>query len=156
MYICPYYMQNNYDANREPYMRNDQYSQMGSPESTMPEFQLSTMYPKTYNIIYPHVIKHCDMFDKSCCSMKIPTSEEIKQMAETISMQVEPEVEASIESGMREYEVGQAETRQLGFAGRGLLRDFVGTLLLREFFERRHRPHHFFPQHHFPMHHMGY
>jgi hypothetical protein len=116
-----------------------------SPESMMPEYQLETMYPKIYYIIYPHVIYHCDLFDKNCCcNMMMPTSEDLRRMSEDISMRVESEVEDSIKQGMRE-----SEERQLGFQGRGVLRDLVRILLLREFFQRRHRPHR-------PHHHMGY
>ena len=149
---CPYFMQNIYQTYGMPYMRNEQVPQMMSPESTMPEDQLGAMYSKTYFIIYPHVIHHCDIFDKACCSMKIPTSDEIKKMIDEISMKVEPEVEASMKSGTREYENDETESRQFGFGARGLLRDFIGVLLLREFFDRRQRPHHRFMHHH----HMGY
>jgi hypothetical protein len=148
---CPFYKQNAYAAQDTQYMRNEQPSQMVSPESTMPEYELEGMYPKIYYIIYPHVIHHCDMFDKSCCSMKIPTSEEIRQMADNISMNVEPEVDATIKAEISEADGNVMEARQLGFGSRRLLRDLVGTLLLREFFERRHRPHH-----HYSHHYMGY
>ena len=133
-------------------MRNEQPSQMVSPETTMPEDQLGPMYSKTYIIIYPHVIHHVDMYDKSYGCMNIPTSEDVRRMVDEISMKVEPEVEASMKSGMRDYEIDETESRQFGFGARGLLRDFVGALLLRELFERRHRPHHRFMHHH----HMGY
>jgi hypothetical protein len=76
--------------------------------------------------------------------MMMPTSEELRQMSEDISMRVEPEVEETIMQGNRE-----TQDRQLGFQGRGILRDLASILLLREFFERRHRPHR-------PRRHMGY
>jgi hypothetical protein len=106
------------------------------PESTMPEYQLENMYPDVYFIIYPEVVRHCDDFDRACCSMMLPTREEVERMVDNIAMKVEPEVEASMETGMP-----GDNTRQFGFAGRGLLRNLVGVLLLREFFDRRHRPH---------------
>lgn len=105
-------------------------------ESMMPEYQLENMYPNVYFIIYPEVARHCDDFDRDCCGMRLPTREEIERMVDNITMKVQPEVEASMEPGMRED-----ETRQLGFAGRGLLRNLAGILLLRELFDRRHRPH---------------
>jgi hypothetical protein len=138
----PYYYRNNNEMDIPPCMRNDDNMDMMnsdniSPESIMTEYQLESMYPEVYYIIYPHVIHHCDTFDKnSCCNMMMPTSEELRQMSEDISMRVEPEVENAIMQGNRE-----TQDRQLGFQGRGMLRDLVSILLLRELFERRHRPH---------------
>jgi hypothetical protein len=111
-------------------------------EEMMPEYKLEMMYPKTYYIIYLEVVHHCDMYDRECYGMNIPTQEELERMIDNITVKVEVEVENSIEMDGRE-----TENRQLGFFGRGLLRDFVGALLLREFFDRRHRPHR--PRRHF-------
>lgn len=106
------------------------------PEAEMPEYQLENMYPETYYIIYPEVARQCDMFDRDFGGMKLPTQEEIERMVDNISSKVEANVEATMEPGMK-----QDGMRQLGFAGRGLLRDLTRILLLREFFGRRHRPH---------------
>lgn len=104
-------------------------------ESMMPEYQLENMYPNVYFIIYPEVARHCDDFDRDCCCMRLPSREEVERMVDNIAMKVQPEVEASLEQGMRED-----EPRQFGFAGRGLFRNLIGILLLRELFDRRHRP----------------
>jgi hypothetical protein len=126
-----------------------------TPELTMPEYQLETMYPNTYDIIYPEVVHHCDMFDMEKGSMTLPTHEEIERMVDNVIIKVEVEVEAEIRSGMREAEIRESETRQMGFEGRGLLRDLSRILFLREFFQRRHRPHR--PRRPFPHHmNMGY
>lgn len=106
------------------------------PEADMMEYQLEEMYPRTYDIIYPEVVHQCDMFDKDSLSMDIPTREDIGRMTDSIVNAIEPQVEAALNSEMR-----GGEMRQLGFGGRGILRDLVGILLLRELFQRRHRPH---------------
>lgn len=105
-------------------------------EEEMPEYQLEMMYPQSYYIIYPEVIRQSDTFDNSFGAMRMPTNEEIERMVDNITVKVEVEVEAAVKSGMREE-----ETRLIGFGGRGLTRDLIRILLLREFFQRRHRPH---------------
>jgi hypothetical protein len=131
---CPYYMQNICQAQMMPYMRNDQNMQMASPESTMLEQQIEMMYPKRYRIIYPVVVLHCDMFDKTYGTMRIPTREEIERMTDDIYSKVEADVEATMSPESRETEM-----RQFGFIGRGFLRDLIAILLLREFLGRRRR-----------------
>ncbi|OPJ59111.1 hypothetical protein [Clostridium oryzae] len=120
-------------------MRSSENYQMGdsdSSESDTPEYQLGRMYPKLYIIVYPQVISQCDMFDKSCCCMRIPSNEEIEKMVTDICMNIEDEVKSTIKPAMRED-----ESRQLGFGERGILGDLVRILILRELFDRRHRPH---------------
>jgi hypothetical protein len=143
----PFYTPNFNQMQIPPCMRNSEMMGMNpnmmgmnpnmmEPEEEMPEYKLEMMYPKTYYIIYPEVVRHCDIFDNGCCSMNLPTHEEIERMVDNITFKVEVEVEAAVKPEMREDEM-----RQLGFGGRGLLRDLARVLLLREFFQRRHRPH---------------
>lgn len=141
----PYYGQNVNQRQMQQYMRNEeaaansrqmQQSQMSPSEmdleADMPEYQLEDMYPMTYDIIYPEVVNQADMFDRDSLSIDMPTREDIDRMTDSIVAATESQVEASMNSG---------ETRQLGFGGRGIFRDLVGILLLRELFQRRHRPH---------------
>jgi hypothetical protein len=145
----PFYFRNGDEMDMPTCMNNDDNMEMVnpsnvSPESDMPEYELETMYPTVYYIIYPRVIDVCDLYDKGCCGMNMPSKEDIRQMSNDITMMVEAEVEATLKMGMRDD-----ENRQLGFESRGILRDLVSVLLLREFFQRRHRPHR-------PRRHMGY
>lgn len=136
----PFYRPSFNGAQIPPCMRNDGMEEinpgMMQLDTEMPEYQLEMMYPQSYDIIYPEVVRQCDMFDARNGSMNMPTQQEINSIADDITMRVQPEVEASMMPEMRE-----GETRQLGFAGRGLLRDLAGILLVRELFQRRHRPH---------------
>lgn len=152
----PFFLPNINQMQIPPCMRNIEDSEMmmpntmtnpsqASPESSMPEYQLEDMYPQTYYIIFQEVIIQCDKYDKECCGMNIPTRQEIERMANNITMKVESEVETNLNMGTRE-----TESRQLGFGGRNILGDFATALLLREFFQRRHRPHR--PRRHFPYH----
>lgn len=106
-----------------------------SPESENAEEKIEMMYSNTYFIIYPEVVHHCDMYDKECCGMKIPSNEEFEHMVGEITRKVEPEIEKKMRAESRDD-----ETRQMSFRERGLLRDFIGALFLRELFHRRHRP----------------
>lgn len=113
--------------------------QMANPmklEEEMPEYQMEMMYPESYYIMYPEVVRQSDNFDNNYGAMRMPTNEEIERMVDNIAVRVEVEVEAALKPGMRED-----ETRVIGFGGRGLFRDFIRVLLLRELFQRRHRPH---------------
>jgi hypothetical protein len=159
----PYYMRNMNQWQIPPCMRGDQPSAVSpsqmpmqppvvsqsqmqmqmQPEADMPEYLLEDMYPRSYDIIYPEVVRQCDMFDKDSLGIDIPTREDINRMTDNITAAIEPQVEADMNS-----ENGEGEMRQFGFAGRRLLRDLVGVLLLRELFQRRHRPHR--PRRRFP------
>jgi hypothetical protein len=119
-----------------PSQMQPQMQQQMQPEEEMPEYQLENMYPSSYYIIYPEVIRQCDMYDQNYGSMALPSQEEVARMAESITNNSAAQVETAMNQQMRD-----GEMRQLGFAGRGLLRDLVGVLLLRELFGRRHRPH---------------
>lgn len=145
----PYYTPDFNKMQIPPCMRNSGMTGMGPAqtqpmlpmqpvqlEEEMPEYQLEMMYPESYYIIYPEVIRHCDIFDNSYGTMRMPKNEEIDRMVDNITGKVETEVESAVKPGMREE-----DARLIGFGGRGLLRDFTRVLLLREFFMRRHRPH---------------
>jgi hypothetical protein len=104
-------------------------------EEMMPEYKLERMYPKTYDIIYPEVMRQSDMYDKEHGNMTIPSRDEIERMVDNVVIKIEIEIENSMNMNNRE-----TDNRQLGFWGGGLLRDFTAALLLRELFGRRHRP----------------
>ncbi|WP_265447009.1 hypothetical protein [Acetivibrio straminisolvens] len=114
------------------------YPQQYCPMAAMPEQQLESMYPRTYYIVYPRVVHHCDMMDMNYGCYYCPTKEELDKMCDKICNEVEAEVETAICEEMKE----EAD-RQLGFGGRRLLRAFVGTLLISELLRRRRRPYGF-------------
>jgi hypothetical protein len=122
-----------------PCMRNIYYPDNIRYEPMPYEQQPEMMYPKTYFIIYPVIVKHCDMYDKMYGINNMPTMVQLKQMMDNIYVEVEVEVEKSISMESRE-----SEDRQFGFGGQPILRDLIGILTLREFFHRRRRP----PFHH--------
>lgn len=96
----------------------------------MQEEQLESMYPRIYQIIYPHIRHQCDMFD-SKNGMISPTRKQLEGMVEEINQKVEAEVEAEISNS------NGREERQFGFGGRRILRDFISALLIRQLIGRR-------------------
>jgi len=105
------------------------------PMVSMPEQQLEMMYPRIYHIIYPEVVRHCDMMDMTHGPAHMPTRERLEKIIDDITVKVEVNVDVVINQEPRE-----AGERQLGFGGRRLLRDLVGILLIRELIDRRRRP----------------
>lgn len=110
------------------------------PMMEMPEQQLEMMYPRMYHIVYPAIVRHCDMMDSTLGTMHMPTREQVERMTDDITVSVEVNVDAVIKQ-----EMGGFEERQLGFGGRRILRDLVGILLIRELLRRRRRPFFGFP-----------
>lgn len=129
-----------YEREWMPYMQTMGIPNQMYPMVTMSEHHLERMYPRVYYIIYPEVVRYCDMMDMTYGSMHIPTPEEIKRITDDISVKVEVDVEVAIKKDSRE-----SEERQLGLVGRGLLRSLIGILLLRELLRRRRRPFFGFP-----------
>jgi hypothetical protein len=120
--------------NYNPYMQ-----MMGSPNNTCPmmemhQEQMEAMYPRVYNIIYPHVRNQCDMFDNQHGLMNSPTNEQLNEMVDNITNTVEHEVDMEVNKSVT------AGERQLGFGGRRLLRDLVSILLIRQLIGRRRPP----------------
>ena len=110
------------------------------PVAALPEQQLESMYPRIYFIIYPAVIRCCDMMDATHGSMYAPKPEDVEHMVDDIYGTVEADVEAAVKQ-----ESGTSAERQFGFGGRPLLRGLIGILLLRELLRRRRRPFFGFP-----------
>jgi len=110
------------------------------PMMNMPEQQLEMMYPRIYYIIYPAVIRQCDMMDMTYGLMHIPAREQVEKMIDDITVKVEVDVDVAIKEESRE-----PEERQLGFGGRRLLRGLIAILLIRELLRRRRRPFFGFP-----------
>lgn len=123
-----------------PYMQAVNIPSHYYPMMAMPEQQLERMYPRIYHVIYPVVVRHCDMMDMTYGQSHIPTHEEVERMIDDIYVKVETDVDVIIKQDPREF-----EERQLGFGGRGLLRGLIGILLLRELIGRRRRPFFGFP-----------
>lgn len=100
---------------------------------------LTAMYPRTYNIIYPIVMEVCVRMDIDI--QRMPTRQEVDRMADMVYDRVEAQVPDE------EYEMGDMyprepqEISQFGFFPRRrrrlILRDLISILLLRELFRRR-------------------
>lgn len=105
-----------------------------APMMNMPKEELEAMYPKTYQIIYPHVKQHCDMCDAQFGTEYTPTREHVEAMVDDIQRKVEPEIEV---------EIGEVE-RQPFFGRRRLARDLISVLLIRQLLGRR-RPFYGYP-----------
>ncbi len=121
MYPMPYmnYMQNM--AMQYPYM-----NQM----MELPEQKLEAMYPKEYYIIYPHVQRMCDNMEMQYGNVNVPNKEQLEEMADHITKQVEAEIK-------KEIEKEENENRQFGYGGRRLLGGLASILLIRELIRRR-------------------
>lgn len=130
----------NYERDWMPCMQTMGIPSQMYPMATMPEQQLERMYPRIYYIIYPAVVRHCDMMDTTYGSMYIPTRDHLEKMIDDITVIVEVDVDVAIKQ-----ESGESEERQFGFGGRRLLRGLIGILLLRELLRRRRRPFFGFP-----------
>lgn len=114
-----------------PYMNMMNTNKGCCPMMAMPEQQLEQMYPKTYFVIFPVVLRYCDMMDMNFGCMYIPCREEIEDMCEKICREVEGEVEAVMSQECAESD------RQFGFGGRRIFRNLVEILLIRELLRRR-------------------
>jgi hypothetical protein len=125
----------NYDENWNTYAQTMGIPTQMQPIMMMPEQQLTAMYPKCYNIIYPQIMRQCDIIDASNGPMNVPTNEQMERAVDDIVNKVEKDVDAVL---MNEYQ--SAENRQLGYGGRRILRDLAGILLIRELIQRRRRP----------------
>ncbi len=110
------------------------------PMTTMSDQQLERMYPRSYHIIYPEVIRCCDMMEMTHGSSHVPTREELEKTIDEITAKIEGEVTLTFERDAKE-----TSDRQLGSSGRRVLRDLVGILLIRELLRRRRRPFYGFP-----------
>ena len=115
-----------------PYMQMMGLPNQYSPMMEMPQEQMESMYPKVYDIVYPHVKHQCDMHDSKYGMMHEPNREQFDEMVKDINNKVEGEVEAEVSK--------EENQRQFGFGGRRLLRDLIAILLLRQLLGRR-RPH---------------
>ncbi|MCX7747962.1 MAG: hypothetical protein N2645_13895 [Clostridia bacterium] len=102
------------------------------PMMQMPQQQLEEMYPVTYNIVYPAILKSCDMLTANYGGMIEPNKEQLDVMVDNIYKEVEGQVENTVE-----VEGEESEERQFFFGGRRILRDFIGALLIRELLARR-------------------
>ncbi|MDD4675382.1 MAG: hypothetical protein PHX31_07015 [Syntrophaceticus schinkii] len=90
---------------------------------------LDAMYPEVYHRVYPHVKHMCEMYDNPSNPdfYPYPTRQGVEKMADHIYNRVLMEMrDASIEEDI--------STQQFG---RGLLRDLVLILLIRELLRRR-------------------
>ena len=102
------------------------------PMMEMPEQQLNAMYPRTYHMIYPQIVRACDTMDMNHGPMHMPNHDEVENMVEDVVGKVENDIDVVLKENENQ--------RQLGYGGRRLLRDLTGILLIRELIRRRRRP----------------
>lgn len=93
---------------------------------------LESMYPETYRIVFPCVMKECDMMDMQFGSMYCPGKDKMMEIVDRIFARVEADVEITLRD-----QKDSKENRQLGFGGRRILRDLITILLIRELLRRR-------------------
>lgn len=117
--------------NYMPYYQMMGLPRNGCPMMEIPKEQMEAMYPKVYNIIYPHVKNQCDMYKAEFGQMNNPSFEQLNEMADNITDLVEKDVDTEVNK------MGNEGERQLGFGGRRLLRDLVSILLIRQLIGRR-------------------
>jgi len=126
----------NYTNTWMPYIQSMNIPNQMYPMMAMPEQQLESMYPKVYHAIYPAVVQRCDAMDMKYGPTYIPDKKEVESMIDDIYIRVEGDVNIIIEQEYGEHN----EDRQFGYGGRGLLRGFIGALLIRDLIGRRRRP----------------
>lgn len=125
-------MQNFYQACPQMTSMPMQYN----PVAAMPQQQLETMYPKSYQIIKPEVENMCDRMVASNGQMYTPTQQQLDAMIDDIYGNVEADVSNAVKEG-------RDEERQFYGGGRRILRDFIGALLITSLIGRR--PYGFYP-----------
>jgi hypothetical protein len=108
------------------------------PFMSMPQHQLESMYPKTYQIMQPVVDSVCDDMMMPYGQAFTPTNEQLESMVDKVYTKVEIDIDIAIKQSPRE------EERQFFGGGRRLLRDFIRTLLIAGLI-RRIRPYPFYP-----------
>lgn len=126
-----------YERDSMPYMHKMGIPSNMYPMANMPEQQLEMMYPRIYYIIYPVVVRHCDMMDMTYGRMYMPNREEVERMTDNIHSQVEADVDAEMQ---QESEGSEERQFGFGFGRRRFLRNLISILLLRELLHRRRRP----------------
>jgi len=100
------------------------------PSAHMQIQQLETMYPRVYHVVMPEIDKCCDEIDMQYGYMHCPTKAEMDAMVDKMYVRVEKDVDRVLKE---EY----GDDRQFGYAGRGLLRGLLATLLIRQLIRRR-------------------
>lgn len=91
------------------------------------EMQLERMYPSIYYIVYPEVVKHCNVMDRTYGHLYTPTKKQVEDMVETIHTNVQPKLDQVSE---------EIEKKQ--YRG-GYLGDIISIVLLGELIGRRRR-----------------
>ncbi len=130
-----------------------------SPMMQCPAEDLESMYPRCYYVIYPRVVRACEMMCAQCPPMTAPTREMIHRMTDRIYDEVAPMM---AEDDMKEMDMQYShmdgmgadcdmysDTRQFGGFGGGFfpgffprprrrfLRDLISILLIRRLLRRR-------------------
>ncbi len=136
-----------------------------SPMMQYPAENLESMYPRCYHVIYPRVMRECEMMYTQYPTMTAPSREMIHQMTNRIYDEVEPML---AEDDMKEMDMQYmqnshmdgmgsdydmySDTRQFGGLGgfgggffpgffprprRRFLRDLISILLIRQLLRRR-------------------
>jgi hypothetical protein len=93
-------------------------------------------YPDIYYMIYPFVVKKCDMMDSLYNPMMYPYPS--YEMIEKMTDEIYEECKNTYPNEFKEYEE-RSETTQRRPRRRGLLRGLIGILLIDEILRRRRR-----------------
>ncbi|NLK72063.1 MAG: hypothetical protein GX285_03470 [Clostridiales bacterium] len=117
-------------------MRNRSNRMPEQPQQ--PQFEqpqpLENMFPETYHVVYPEVVRQINMMENMYGPVEMPTKSQLESNVEQIFENVKNIVkERSISS--RDYEALQRG---------GFFRDIIWILFLQELIGRRRRRHPFF------------
>jgi hypothetical protein len=112
------------------------YQMMGYPCSGSPIESLGSMYPEIYHRVYPKVRDMCMIMDTPANPGMYPAPNRaiVERMVDDIYRRTVAEI------GDPDGHFREGDERQFtAFSGRGLLRDLIFILLIRELFRRRGR-----------------
>lgn len=95
--------------------------------------QIESLYPQIYYIIYPEVVRQCDMLDRTYDQSYMMLTRN----------QLEPIVDAiyeKVDGILKEQSVEESDYEKSQYGrGRGFLRDVIWLVLLQQLFGRRRR-----------------
>lgn len=94
--------------------------------------ELERLYPQSYYIIYPEVVRQCNRLDQVYGPMYMPNREQLEPVVDEIYNNVENQLNVDT----RDYDSAQYGYRR---RRRGFLGDLIWFVLLGELFGRRRR-----------------
>lgn len=98
------------------------------PQAEQPQ-PLETMFPETYNMIYPEVVRQCNMMENKYGPINASTKSQLESNVEEIYENLKDKVKEKMISA-KDY-----ETLQRG----GFFRDIIWIIMLQELLGRRRR-----------------